>query len=263
MPNNKQQLPEINYAALNSAPVKKRGGYFAFILLILLLGGVLFFFRDRLSWFAHVLTSEPATVTQNTSDVENSRPPVPHPKLKPKKLAEAELPSTANSGTAELPSTANSGTNERVTRSNITIEVTSPGGQRRTIHPNNATVNLDLGGSTAATSAQTQPAAAAPTAVNAAEHEQVFADSPEVLYRPEPVYPLVAEQMKVEGSVALQVNIDKDGNIVGTQVLSGPEILAKAAQEAVRHWRFRPHYKNGAPIETEARVVVNFTISTR
>jgi periplasmic protein TonB len=255
MPNNKQ-LPEINetnYAALVSGRAKKRGGPGAFILLILFLGGALFFFRDRLSWFAHVLTSEPATATQNTSDVENPRPPVPQPKLKPKKLAEADLPSTANSGT-----------NERVTRPVISVEVIFPGGQRRTVHPHNATVNVDLGGSTTATSAQTQPAAAAATAGNAAEHEQVPADSPELLYRPsEPVYPRLAGQMKIEGSVTLQVNIDKNGNIVGTQVLSGPEILATAAREAVRHWRFRPHYKNGAPIETEAHVVVNFTISTR
>ena len=63
--------------------------------------------------------------------------------------------------------------------------------------------------------------------------------------------------------MTLHVNIDKNGNIVGTQVLSGPEILATAAREAVRKWRFRPHYKNGAPIETEARVVVDFTISAR
>jgi periplasmic protein TonB len=253
MPNNKQQLPEVNYDALVSGAVKKRGGAVAFILLILLLGGVLFFFRGRLSWFAHVLTSEPATVTQNTSHVENPRPPVPQPKLKPKKLAEAELPSTATSAT-----------NERVTRPLISVEVISPGGQRQTIHPRNATVNVDLGGSTTATSAQTQPAAAAATAGNAAEHEQVHADSPEILDRPsEPVYPRLAEEMKVEGSVTLQVNIDKNGNIVGTQVLSGPEILATAAREAVQHWRFRPRYKNGAPIETEARVVVNFTISTR
>jgi protein TonB len=250
MPNNKQQLPEINYDALVSGPGKKRGGSAAFILLILLLGGVVFFFRDRL---AHVLTSEPATVTQNTPEVENPQPPVPQPKLKPKKLPVAERPSTANSGT-----------NEPVTRSVISIEVIFPGGRRLTIHPHNATVNLDLGGSTTATSAQTQPAAVAATVVNAAEHEQVSADSPEVLYRPsEPVYPPLAEQMKIEGAVTLRVNIDKNGTIGGIQVLSGPAILATAAREAVRQWRFRPHYKNGAPIGTEARVVVNFTISTR
>ena len=253
MPNNKQQLPEINYAALESGAVRKRRGLAAFVLLILLVGGILFFFRERLSWFARVLTSEPAAVAPSTSDVENARPPVPQPKPKPKKLAEAELPSTANSET-----------NEQVTQPVISVEVISPGGRRQTIHPHNAAVNVDLGGSTTATSAQTQPAAEAASAVKAAEQERVVSDPPEVIYRPsEPVYPRLAEQMKVEGSVTLHLHIDQNGNIVDTQVLSGPEILANAAREAIRHWRFRPRYKNGSPIETEARVLVNFRISTQ
>ena len=180
-------------------------------------------------------------------------PPVPPPKLKPRKLAEVELPSSPNSGT-----------NERVTRPIISVEVMYPGGQRRTIYPHGTTVNLDLGGSKPRTSPPAQPAAAATTAGNATEPEPVSADSPEVLYHPsDPVYPRLAEQMKIQGAVTLQVDIDKNGNIVGTQVLSGPPILAAAAQEAVRQWRFRPRYKDGAPIDTEAHVVVNFTISTR
>jgi protein TonB len=253
MPNYNLQQPQTNYAARASGRLKKRGGPGALILLILLLAGAAFLFRDRLSWFAHVFTSEPATVTQNPSQVENAQPPVPQPKLKPRKLAEAERPSSANSGT-----------NEQVTRPMISVEVMYPGGRRRTIYPHDATVNLDLGGSKPRTSPPTQPAAADTIAGNAAEHEPVSGDTPEVLSRPsKPIYPRLAEEMKVEGSVVLQVNIDKVGNIVGTQVLSGPAILAAAAQEAVRQWRFRPHYKNGAPIETEAHVVVNFTISTR
>jgi protein TonB len=255
MPNNKQQLPEINYAALVSD--KKRGGIGAFILVVLVvlfLGGALFLFRHRLSWVAHVFTSEPATVTQNAPEVENPRPSGPQPRLKPKRLAEAELPSPVNSGT-----------NEPVPLPVISVEVISPGGQRQTIHPShNATINLDLGSPAASTSTQTQPATAAADAGNAAEHQQALAGSPDVVSRPsEPVYPPLAEKMKLEGSVTLQVKIDKNGNVVDTQVLSGPEILATAAREAVRHWRFRPHYKNGAPMEAEALVVVNFTISTR
>jgi TonB family protein len=251
MPNYKLQRPPTNYAKRASGRVKKRGGPGAFILLILLLAGAAFFFRGRLSWFAHVLTLEPTTVTENPSEVEKPQPPVPQPKLKPRKLAEEERPSSVNSVI-----------NERVTRPVISVEVMYPGGQRRTIYPHDATINLDLGGSKPRTSPPAQPAAAATTAANATE--QVSADSPEVLYRPvEPAYPRLAEQMKIEGSVTLQVSIDKAGNIVGTQVLSGPAILAAAAQEAVRQWRFRPRYKNGAAIDTEAHVVVNFTISTR
>jgi len=252
MPNNKKQLPEINYGALVS--VKKRRGTGAFILVVLLLACVLFLFRNRLSWFAHVFTSEPTTVTQNPQEVGNARPPVPHPKLNPKRLAEGELPSTANSAT-----------NAQVSRPVISIEVIFPGGRRRTIYPShNGIVNLDLGGSAAATPAQTQPVTAAATAANAAERQQALTNSPDVLSRAsEPLYPPLAEQMKLQGAVTLQVKIDKQGNVVDTQVLSGPEILATAAREAVQDWHFRPHYVNGAPVETEVRVVVNFTISTR
>src|ERR1019366_6948845 len=99
MPNYKLQRPQTNYAARASGRAAKRGGPGAFILLILLLAGAAFLFRGRLSWFAHVLTLEPTAVTENPSEVEKPQPPVPQPKLKPRKLAEAEGASTANSAT--------------------------------------------------------------------------------------------------------------------------------------------------------------------
>lgn len=90
--------------------------------------------------------------------------------------------------------------------------------------------------------------------------------SPETLQsvaRPvEPKYPLQARQMNVEGAVVLLAHIDKDGNVQDLQVLSGPDVLAAAAQEAVRQWRFRPHLENGKAVESEARVTVNFAISS-
>jgi len=45
-------------------------------------------------------------------------------------------------------------------------------------------------------------------------------------------------------------------------VLSGPAILSAAAREAVKQWRFKPYLQAGQPVETEARITVNFTIST-
>lgn len=77
-----------------------------------------------------------------------------------------------------------------------------------------------------------------------------------------PAYPLLAKQMKVQGAVVLQALIDKGGRIQNLRVVSGPAILAAAAQEAVKQWRFKPYYLNGEAVETEARVSVNFTIST-
>jgi hypothetical protein len=42
--------------------------------------------------------------------------------------------------------------------------------------------------------------------------------------------------------------------------VSGPAILASAAQQAVREWRFKPVLQNGQAVETKARITVNFSI---
>ncbi len=77
-----------------------------------------------------------------------------------------------------------------------------------------------------------------------------------------PDYPLLARQMKVQGAVSLQALISKEGTIQELQILSGPSILAAAAREAVKQWHFKPYLQNGRPVETQARITVNFTIST-
>jgi protein TonB len=77
-----------------------------------------------------------------------------------------------------------------------------------------------------------------------------------------PNYPLLAKQMKVQGAVVLEALISKTGSIQDIQILSGPAILSAAAREAVKQWHFKPYYQGGVPVETEARVTVNFTIST-
>ncbi len=75
-----------------------------------------------------------------------------------------------------------------------------------------------------------------------------------------PSYPLLAQHMDVQGSVVLKALIGADGIIQDLHVLSGPAILAAAAQQAVREWHFKPVLQNGQPVETMAKIVVNFTI---
>lgn len=74
-------------------------------------------------------------------------------------------------------------------------------------------------------------------------------------------YPLLGGQMSVQGSVLLQVLIAANGAVEDLRILSGPTILVSAAREAVKQWRFKPFYENGKPVETQARVTVNFTIN--
>jgi periplasmic protein TonB len=92
---------------------------------------------------------------------------------------------------------------------------------------------------------------------------QMSADTTEVVTHPvKPGYPLLARQMKVQGSVVLRALISKEGTIQDLHVVSGPAILASAAQDAVRQWRFKPHYLGSEAVETQADITVNFTIST-
>lgn len=91
----------------------------------------------------------------------------------------------------------------------------------------------------------------------------ISAEALQVLSHPvDPNYPLLAREMKVQGSVILDALISRDGTIQALKIVSGPTILATAAMEAVRQWRFKPYLQAGQAVETEARITVNFTIST-
>ncbi len=96
---------------------------------------------------------------------------------------------------------------------------------------------------------------------NAAEHERLTTSSfPEIRQTVDATYPLLGQHMRVQGSVVLQALVGTDGNIENLRVLSGPAILTAAAQQAVRQWRFKPYLQNGQPVETKARITVNFSI---
>jgi protein TonB len=97
----------------------------------------------------------------------------------------------------------------------------------------------------------------------AAERVNVSAETADVVtLSVKPSYPLLARQMKVQGSVVLQAMISRNGQIQDLHVVTGPPILASAAKEAVRQWHFKPHYEGAEAVETQTRITVNFTIST-
>ena len=76
-----------------------------------------------------------------------------------------------------------------------------------------------------------------------------------------PVYPPLAKQARVSGTVRLQGVISKEGTIQQLQVISGHPLLVAAALEAVRQWVYRPTLLNGDPVEVIAPIEVNFTLS--
>jgi periplasmic protein TonB len=82
-----------------------------------------------------------------------------------------------------------------------------------------------------------------------------------LVHRVEPIYPSVARQAGIQGAVVLRAIISKEGTIEDLRVLSGHPLLAPAALDAVRQWRYRPYLLNGEPVEVETQVTVNFVLS--
>jgi len=146
----------------------------------------------------------------------------------------------------------------------LEVEVVA-GDTHQTVRPGNNSVRVDMqpgaqaGSDPFAASAGTTAAATS----KAAERVQLSAGTAAVVTRSvRPNYPMLARQMKVQGSVILQALIGRDGLIQDLHVLKGPPILANAAQEAVKQWHFKPHYQGSEAVETLAQITVNFTIST-
>jgi len=81
-----------------------------------------------------------------------------------------------------------------------------------------------------------------------------------LVYRIEPPYPVLARQAHIQGTVILTAFIDKEGIIQNLQLVSGHPLLAPAAIEAVKHWRYKPYLLNGQPIGVETTVTVNFNL---
>jgi protein TonB len=75
-----------------------------------------------------------------------------------------------------------------------------------------------------------------------------------------PNYPPLARQARIQGTVVLQAQISKTGDIQNLQLISGHPMLAPAAIEAVKQWKYRPYILNGEPVEVDTQVTVNFTL---
>lgn len=79
--------------------------------------------------------------------------------------------------------------------------------------------------------------------------------------RVQPTYPPLARQARIQGSVLLQAEISKDGAIQNLRLISGHPMLAPAAIDAVKQWKYKPYYLNGEPVEVETQITVNFSLS--
>jgi protein TonB len=77
----------------------------------------------------------------------------------------------------------------------------------------------------------------------------------------EPEYPQEAREKRIEGTVVLQVQISEAGDVKEARLISGHPLLAPAAIEAVKQWKYKPYLLNGEPVEVDTQVQVNFTLA--
>ncbi|HUJ95344.1 MAG TPA: TonB family protein [Terriglobales bacterium] len=254
------ELEADQTAALDFESDQKQRRQMLIALALLLVALVLVLIKDRDFWFP----STPVAESEQSDDSETAAatppetqatpaPPVTAPASKPKQhlVAKATEPPAPEPALApEIPN--------RTVLPPLEVEVIA-GDEHRVVRPGNSAVSVDLQPKTPVV-----PSATTPPAVTASTGVHLSPGAVELLSRPvEPTYPLLAKQMKVQGAVVLKALIGKEGNIQDLHVLSGPAILSAAAREAVKQWRFRPYLQAGKAVETEARITVNFTISTQ
>jgi periplasmic protein TonB len=270
------ELPQLNPEFGDESEQKQRR-QMLIALALLLLALILVLVKDREFWFPSappgLAESEPLEQTAPEAEAQPQQLPAttalaPPTPVRPKAKARPAPPAAAIPGPA--PALAPVVTNRAVLPP-LEVEVVA-GDERRTVQAGTNSVRVDLQPRTPVIPSQASlsPPLPAPSSqvpgglADGAGRVHLSPGAAEIISRPvEPNYPLLAKQMKVQGAVVLEALIGRDGNIQDLHVLSGPTILSAAAREAVKQWRFRPYLLSGQAVETEARITVNFTISTQ
>jgi periplasmic protein TonB len=102
----------------------------------------------------------------------------------------------------------------------------------------------------------------APAAINSAPKGPIRVGrgvkAPRLILGPDPVYPVLARQGRISGAVVIDAVIDTKGNVVEMRRVSGHPILALAAMEALRHWKYEPTILGGEAIPVELLVTLTF-----
>ena len=245
----------------------------AFGLLVFALIFVLY--HDRDFWFPDAQDAEEEILQSGPAVASSSTPPASAERTTHRKTAsgKSQLIASAQPVTSTPPIVA---TTTRTVLPPLEVEVVA-GDTHQRLRPASNAVELDVQDDAAnqphdsseagndAINGKSAPVdeTAARMTDKAAERVEMSADTSEMVSESvNPGYPMLARQMKVQGSVILLAMIGRDGMIQELRTLSGPPILSGAAREAVKQWHFKPHFEGTETVETVAKITVNFTIST-
>jgi periplasmic protein TonB len=77
----------------------------------------------------------------------------------------------------------------------------------------------------------------------------------------QPMYPPLARQTRISGTVRLHAIIAKNGSVEQLEVISGHPLLVQAALDAVRQWKYQPTTLNGDNVEVDTTIDVIFSLN--
>lgn len=75
-----------------------------------------------------------------------------------------------------------------------------------------------------------------------------------------PEYPSDAAVARIQGRVSLRIIIGEDGNVHAVHIIRGHPMLAPAAYNAVRKWKFNPYVENGKRLPVDTNLNIDFTL---
>ena len=79
-----------------------------------------------------------------------------------------------------------------------------------------------------------------------------------LIQKTQPVYPRIAKEAQVSGTIVLAASISKTGNVENLRVVSGPFMLRTSAVNAVRTWHFKPYLLDDQPTSFVTTINVHF-----
>ena len=91
--------------------------------------------------------------------------------------------------------------------------------------------------------------------------EYVYTDElPEKITHVQPVYPDIAREAGVDGTVMVQALVGKDGRVKEARVMKSIPMLDAAALAAVKQWVFKPALSNNKPVAVWVGCPVKFSL---
>ena len=121
------------------------------------------------------------------------------------------------------------------------------------------TMGADLGVNTLKLATEAPPPPPPPKAPQRKVSEGVL--NARLIRSPAPVYPALAKSSKTTGRVTVEVEVDEDGKVVKAVATSGPQLLRRAAEDAVKQWQYSPTLLNGEPVAVTSTVNIDFKLN--